>query len=314
VAGGRELSRTPAEPGTVRVEWADERPLATYVFGFAAGVFTEATQRAGDVTLRYVGVDVPVAGLTRRFEPTADMLRFFTERAGVGLPGPDYTQVLVAGSVAQEASSFSLIGTEELDPILTDPTEDWVIAHELAHQWWGNSITCKDWSHVWLNEGITTFMVAAYKQQRWGADAYERELGLFRRRHAAAKEANLDVKLGYAGPYPSLRVQRAIVYSKAALFLDRLRRELGDAAFWGGLRRYTREQLGRSVESRDFQRALEAESGRDLSEMRLGVRLSARAGRALSASRAGGRSSPSSARRTRAARARRGGSRPGSGR
>ena len=54
---------------------------------------------------------------------------------------------------------MAIIGTEMIEPILTDPTEDWVIAHELAHQWWGNAVTCADWSELWLNEGLTVFMV-----------------------------------------------------------------------------------------------------------------------------------------------------------
>jgi Peptidase family M1 domain len=108
-------------------------------------------------------------------------------------------------------------------------------------------------------------MVAAYKEQRWGAAAYERELGLFRQRHALATEAGFDVKLAFAGDYPSLRMQRAIVYSKAALFLHHLRQELGDVRFWNGLRYFTQQRAGQSVDSRDFQHDLEAASGADLS-------------------------------------------------
>jgi aminopeptidase N len=265
VASGRLLESTPVAPGRTRSVWLEEQPYASYLFGFAAGKLNQATLRSGTSELRLLGVDVPAAGLEHRFAPTPSMVQFFEQKAGVPLPHGSYTQVLVPGSIAQEKSSFSLIGREELDPILSEPSEDWVIAHELAHQWWGNSITCKDWSHVWLDEGLTTFMVAAYKEQRWGAAAYERELGLFRQRHAWAAEAGFDVKLAFAGDYPSLRMQRAIVYSKAALFLHHLRQELGDVRFWSGLRYFTQQRAGQSVDSRDFQHDLETASGADLS-------------------------------------------------
>ena len=193
------------------------------------------------------------------------MLAFFEGKAGVQLPQKIYTQVLIPGSEAQEASTFSIIGRDQLDPILADPQEDWVIAHELAHQWWGNLVTCKDWSHFWLNEGLTVFMVAAYKEERWGRATYEREMQLAGKRHQNAVLAKFDVPLAFAGNYPSLQIKRAITYSKGALFLDALRTRLGDAAFWKGIKAYTQQYLGKTVESRDFQRALETACGEDLS-------------------------------------------------
>src|SRR6185436_12191835 len=110
-------------------------------------------------------------------------------------------------------------GTEEVAPILKDPHEDWAIAHELAHQWWGNSLTCADWSELWLNEGLTVFMVAAYKEARWGRADYERELALANKRWAAAKAQSFDVPLSWKGAYPSLKLKRAMAYAKSVVFL-----------------------------------------------------------------------------------------------
>jgi aminopeptidase N len=267
VGSGRLVATLPAEPGLSRVVWEERLPHSTYLYGFAAGELSQATLHAGRTELELFGVGVAAPELEARFRSTAGMLRFFESKATIPLPRPSYAQLLVPGSEAQEKSSFSLIGRKELDPILTDETDDWVIAHELGHQWWGNLITCKDWSHFWLNEGITTFMVAAYKEQRWGAAAYARELGLLRQRQQRAIDANFDVKLAFAGDYPSIQIRRAITYSKAALFLDALRRELGESSFWSGLGRFTRERAGQSVDSRDFQRDVEAASGRDLTAL-----------------------------------------------
>jgi aminopeptidase N len=236
------------------------------LFGFAAGFPIQAESTHRGRTLRVAGL-LPRAELERRFADTERMLDFFERKAGTGLPGRSYTQLLVPGSEAQEKSSFSIIGRDQLDPRLADPKEDWAVAHELAHMWWGNLVTCSSWRDFWLNEGITTFMVAAYKEERWGRADYDREMDLFRARRQRAADAGFDVPLAYGGEYPSLALKRAITYSKGALFMDALRRELGDALFWKGLRAFTVANAGRTVESEDLQRAFDQAAGRDLSPL-----------------------------------------------
>lgn len=261
--GAAQPPATPIE-GQVLLRWRQDRAEPSYVYGFAAGRFHAASAQAEGRELRYLGIDDDAAALARKFRDTPRVLAFFAAKAGVPLPDAQYTQVLVPGGIAQEASSLALIGKKMLDPIEQDETEDWVIVHELAHQWWGNLITSKTWPHFWLNEGLTVFMTAAYKEHRWGAAAYARELGLARQRHQTAIDAGWERPLARTGDYPNLGLRRAIQYSKGALFFDALRRELGDAAFWRGLRHYTRRHAGGSVESADLQRAFEAATGRDL--------------------------------------------------
>jgi aminopeptidase N len=260
VASGRSTDAAAA----ARHRWSQAQPYPLYTLGFAAGRFALAQDVTGDARLRFLGVQDDAAALTERFKESARVLAFLEAAAGVALPHPTYTQVLVPGGVAQEASSFSLIGKRMLDPILEDPQEDWVIAHEMAHQWWGNLITCEAWSDFWLNEGITVFMTAAWKQQRWGEAAYQHELTLARQRWQRAKDANFDKPLSWAGDYPNLSIMRAIHYSKGALFMHALREAMGEHAFWDGLRRYTTTNAGRSVKARDLQTAMEASAGRSL--------------------------------------------------
>lgn len=262
---GRLRSRRLVEQGLETHHWRSERPYSSYLYSFAAGPFTVAESRVGPVHLRFLSESADAARLARLFAPTGAMLRFFQDRAGVPFPHRAYSQLHVAGSAAQEAAGFALVGEAEIAPVLGAPQEDWVIAHELAHVWWGNLIACADWSQFWLNEGLATFMTAAWKEHRWGRGAYDHEMALARRRHQRAIDAGLDAPLTFAGPYPSLGLRRAITYSKGALFLDALRAELGDALFWRGLRLYTRRHAGGVVTSRDFQRAFEEASDRDLS-------------------------------------------------
>ncbi|MES3022442.1 MAG: M1 family metallopeptidase [Pseudomonadota bacterium] len=267
VASGEPVSTNADGAGMRRHLWRESRPYSSYLFGFAVGKFQQAEAEADGVHLAYYGIGDDPATLLRKFSVSKEMHAFLLDKAGLPMPHKRYRQVLIPGNAAQEMSSFSVIGTDMLDPILANPQEDWVIVHEMAHQWWGNLITCKEWRDFWLNEGLTVFMVAAYKEQRWGAPAYEAEMALARKRYQHALDAGFDKPLSFAGEYPTLRLRRAISYSKGALFFDALRRELGDATFWAGLRRYTRDNAGRSVTSRDFQEAMEKTAGRSLAPL-----------------------------------------------
>ena len=247
--------------------WRESIPSSPYLFGFALGRFTRTARAHHGVTLEYFAAGVDDARLKLLFADDDRMLDFFVAKAGVPLPRAFYRQVVVEGDAAQELSSFSILGRRSLEVRLTDATEDWLVAHELAHQFWGNLVTCSDWSHFWLNEGLTVFMVAAYKEQRWGRPAYERELALLRARHQAAVDAKWDVPLTFPGEYPSLRTKRAIVYSKGALFVARLRETMGDRAFWTALATYTRAFAGRSATTQDLQRIFSAETDADLAPL-----------------------------------------------
>ena len=263
VASGRQL----AGSSIGRQRWSETTPHPLYMLGFAAGLFVEAFDPETNGRLRYLAVGQDEQKVRSKLKESARVLAFLEQKAGIPIPSPVYAQLLVPGNVAQEASSFSVIGDAVLDPILADPQEDWVVVHEMAHQWWGNLLTCGTWSELWLNEGIVVFMTAAWKQERWGEAAYQRELALARRRWQTAVDAGFDKPLSWAGRYPSLRVMRAIHYSKGALFMHALRLDAGEGAFWAGLREYTQSNAGRHVTAKDLQRSMEASTQRSLSSL-----------------------------------------------
>lgn len=265
LASGRMVSRTTTDDGAVIHRWRSARPYSAYLFGFAVGPFTQATQRINVGELTYHGEGATAPELGQIFAETPRMVDFLSDKAGLPLPDGRYAQLLVPGREAQEAATYSLIGRGQLERSAADPASDWVIVHELAHQWWGNLVTAETWQHFWLNEGITTFMTAAWKEHRFGAAAYRAELDAARARLDHARASGWDRPLAFAGPYPNLRLRRAIQYSKGALFMDHLRTLLGEEAFWSGLKSFTRGHAGGSVTSIDFQRAMEQAAQQDLS-------------------------------------------------
>jgi aminopeptidase N len=267
VAPGDFVGVTEMGHGLQRRQWRSGTPTSAYLLGFAAGDYRRVALDDRRPALYVLASETEPSRVRAMFADTRRMLEFFETKSGVPFDKPAYGQVLVAGSEAQEAAAHATIGLEEIAPILDQPQEDWVIAHELAHQWWGNAVTCADWRELWLNEGLTVFMVAAYKEARWGRPAYERELELAHKRWGAARAQGFDVPLSWTGSYPSLKLKRAMAYAKAVVFLDTLRRELGEDAFWRGIKAYTRDNWNGTVTARDFERAMEVASKRDLSAL-----------------------------------------------
>src|SRR5262249_60029738 len=138
---------------------------------------------------------------------------------------------------------------------------DWVIAHELAHQWWGDLLTCRDWARLWLNEGFASYAECLWAEHTNGLDGYN--YNVYEKAHGAIEGGKNRPVVDRRYPNPgSMFDGRA--YPKGAWVLHMLRRRLGDDAFWRSIQRYANEHRLKSVETSDFRRTLEAETGRDL--------------------------------------------------
>ncbi|MEP7218074.1 MAG: M1 family metallopeptidase [Bacteroidota bacterium] len=264
IANGRGTGTEMLPGGLARTTWILDHPHSPYLFGFAAGKLADTTITVDGKGLRLLGAaSREEAGMILAL--TTEAFRYFERRSGTNLPEGLYGQALVKADVAQELAGFSTIGAGYGADLLADPREDWIFVHELAHQWWGNLITCRSWSEIWLNEGFATFMEGTFKEFRWGADEYDRDITLARLRYERAREAGKDRPLIFTGWHTPEEANGLIPYNKGALVLHLLRYELGEDAFWEGIRRYTRNGAGGNVTSYDLRKAMEEASGRDLS-------------------------------------------------
>jgi aminopeptidase N len=192
------------------------------------------------------------------------MIRFYEEKSGVRYTGSAYTQVLVSGRAAQEMSGFAVMGVSYGQRVLADETQVWLGTHEVSHQWWGNAVTNRDWNEFWLNEGIASFMNAAYFEQRFGGEQYAKHIDGARAKFEALVAEGKDKPLVFPDWKNPSAADRSIAYDKGAYVMHLLREQLGDDAFWRGLRMYTRKHWGKSVTSRDVQEAMQQASGKDL--------------------------------------------------
>ena len=151
------------------------------------------------------------------------------------------------------------------DPAVFSSFPEFFIAHELAHQWWGQAVGWKNYHEQWLSEGFAQYFAALYAKERRGEQTFRDVLRQFRR-WAMDQSDQGAVYLGYRlGHIKSdSRVFRALVYNKGAAVLHMLRRTIGDDAFFRGVKRYYAENRYRKAGTEDLQRAMEAEFGGSL--------------------------------------------------
>ncbi len=156
--------------------WIESRQRPIFTLGFAIGHFKSFHENYDGITFHYLTRNDSETDIKKMFHKIPDIYRFFAQVSGKKLENKDYRFVMTKGNAMQEASGFSLVGERYVRAVLDDTREDWLITHELAHEWWGNAISAQGLNHFWLNEGLTKFMVMAYKQQQDGEAEYQREL------------------------------------------------------------------------------------------------------------------------------------------
>lgn len=161
-------------------------------------------------------------------------------------------------------AGLSIFSEEYGRAVIADPSAIGLIAHELAHQWWGNMVTNRAFTEFWLNEGFATFMAAAYREQRFGREAYLSDIASMKSRYEQVRARGNDRPLVFPDWNRPTADDRTLVYQKGGYLLYELRELVGDAAFWAGIRRYTTIHFGKSVTTADFRAAMEQASGADL--------------------------------------------------
>jgi hypothetical protein len=151
------------------------------------------------------------------------------------------------------------------DPAYFEGFPEFFIAHELAHQWWGQAVGWKNYHEQWLSEGLSQYFAALYAGHVRGPSTFESIMRRFRQT-SADNEDQGPIYLGYRAGHikGDSRVFRAVVYNKSAAVLHMLHRLVGDEAFYRGLRRFYTTYRFQKAGSDDLRRAMEAESGQVL--------------------------------------------------
>jgi len=148
---------------------------------------------------------------------------------------------------------------------VSSPGAEALMAHEIAHQWFGNTVTEKNWQHLWLSEGFATYMTHLYHENKYGVDSFNSRLAIDRKAIIAfSKKRNTPIVDTTFGN-DMMQLLNAYSYQKGGWVLHMLRRKLGDTTFWRGIRAYYAQYAGKNANTEDLQKVFENISGQNLS-------------------------------------------------
>ena len=263
ISNGILLSKKKLREHKISYKWEQKQETPSYTFGFVLGKFNSSIQHYGKITLGFYSPRHTVQQLDSIFQYTSDMMSFFERISEIPYHQKTYSQIII-GYHYQEMSDFAVLKYSYGNMVLKDSTETNLISHELAHQWWGNMITCKNWNHMWLNEAFATYMSAAYNEHRFGRAKYEADINAYFKVYENIKNKGLDKPLVFNNWDNPTKNDRNLIYFKGAYVLHKLREELGNDSFWKAIKHYSQKFYGKSVTTDDFKKAMEESSGQNL--------------------------------------------------
>lgn len=268
LSNGERVSTTIL--GNNRVEkWVNAKPMPAYLIMMAIGNFNIVDDNLGNLPVNYY-LEKSYAPLAKQiFKHTPDMIDFFANKLDVAYPWNKYSQVVVRDYVsgAMENTSATLHGefVQKNERELVDNDNDGIIAHELFHQWFGDLVTCKSWSHLVLNEGFATYGEQLWQEYKYGPEEALIHAYSDMQRYLNYTKDNPDnpiINFNYAKPDDMFNT---ITYKKGGRVLHLLRQEVGDEAFFLSLKKYlTKYQYG-NADIDDLRKEFEGVTGKDLS-------------------------------------------------
>jgi len=270
VSNGKLLSVQDAPSGQKTWTWRQSLPVSTYLISFVAGEYKDKKDTWRNIPISY---NVPRGledTIDSTFRHTKEMLDFFSERFGVPYPWEQYAQTAVDDFVAsgmENVSATTLAARDILHGDLASERPeavDGLISHEMTHQWFGDLVTCKDWTNTWLNEGFATFGASLWEEHYYGADASSYRYWREQNAWMQSKELypipvvtrNIDDSVEYAGN----------VYDKAGWVIHMLRERLGDEVFFRALKHYLEARRLQNVVTADLVKDIEESSGANVDQ------------------------------------------------
>jgi aminopeptidase N len=255
--------------GTKTWHWSQTQSHVAYLMSVVAGDF-EALEQEWD--------GIPVVSYVPRgrladakvcFDQTPRMVKYFSEQLGYRYPWPKYTQICVDeyNWGGMEHTTCTTLNLGSLHDARSHGDErdgmDGLVSHELAHQWFGDLVTCKDWGELWLNESFATYFATLWTEHDRGWDE-----AVWDRRGDAEAYFGEDARyrraiVNYRYNDPNVMFD-SHTYPKGGRVLHMLRFELGDERFWKSMRRYLEVNQFRTVESADLRRAIEDATGQGM--------------------------------------------------
>ncbi len=240
-------------------------PHTSYLISLVIGVFNKIEDDLDGLPVEYFVEPGREEEAERSFGKTPAMIQYFAELLECPFPYEKYAQVVVRhfifGGMENTSATTQTDGTLHDKKAALDVSSDSLVSHELAHQWFGDLLTCKHWAHAWLNEGFATYFECLWREH---AESFEEfEQNLIEDADDYFDEGYLRAIVNHKFAYP-IQLFDNHLYPKGGWVLHMLRRHVGDDLFWKALRLYVRRHAASTVETIDLMRAFEDATGKNL--------------------------------------------------
>jgi aminopeptidase N len=240
----------------------------TYLFTLVVGEFSEIAQTGAKVPVFYYVAPGREADGERSFGQTPQMIEVFNDFIGVDYPFARYSQIAVTdfifGGMENTAATTQTDRTLHDERAHLDFSSEPLVSHELAHQWFGDLLTTRDWAHAWLNEGFATYFEAVWYEASRGWDEYAYHIVQMVRSYFAEDDERYRRPVVFNRFIYPVELFDRHLYEKGGAVLHMLRGALGGERFRKAIHRYVADNRGGSVETIDLVRAIEHASGRNL--------------------------------------------------
>ena len=256
IANGKLISITKSPNDMKTWTWRESLPSSTYLITVVAGEFDEVKQTWRGLPVIYYAPKGRGDRLTPNYERTPAMMELFSKKLGFDYPWEKYSQSMVDDFVAGGMENSS--ATTNTSSSLRNPKlipefpgdEDPLISHELAHQWFGDTVTCNDWGNIWLNEGFATFFETVWTEAHYPKDQadYDRWTSI----QEWLGQSNLYAKPIVRHDFDDSSEFDDNAYGKGSLVLYMLRQQIGEDAFYRGLHHYLEVHRGQNVVTADL--------------------------------------------------------------
>jgi aminopeptidase N len=265
VSNGRLVSESIDTSSGLKVaHWLQEKPHVNYLVALVAGKLKKIESNYKDIPLAFYTPASLIEYASNSFKDTADMLAYYEEEIGIPYPWHQYNQAVardfVAGGMENTTLTILTEGTLHSKATETIRSSQSLVAHELVHQWFGDYVTCKDWSHLWLNEGFAVYYEDLYDGHKNGRDSMLANLYATARSLVRARSEHKPIVYRAYRHADEQFDYRA--YSKGGWVLHMLRTELGEKLFRHCVRTYLERHALSSVVTEDFRAILEEITGR----------------------------------------------------
>ncbi len=264
VSNGKLTAEEKGADGLMASHWSQEQPHANYLITLVAGYFKKLEGKHKDTPLAFLTPPSEFKEAASSFRDTEDIMEFFEQEIGVPYPWAKYYQVCVNDFVAGGMENTSATTLTD-STLFTEATEnihssESLVAHEMAHQWFGDLVTCKDWSHIWLNEGAATYYQVLYAGHKHGRD--ELLYDLYRNAKnvmSAANDTNAIVRRDFDD---AREMFGYLAYPKGGWVLHMLRSELGEEMYRRCVKTYLERHRYGNVVTEDLRKVIEELTGR----------------------------------------------------